>query len=62
MKVIKPFTCKVTKMRYEAGSDYTGTRGAELAAKGFVVIEEKSKEPAHTPKKKDVGPSPKKNK
>jgi hypothetical protein len=43
MKVLKPFTCKVTKKRYEAGEVYEGSRGAELAAKGLVeeVIKEK---------------------
>jgi hypothetical protein len=51
MKVLKPFTCKVTKRRYEAGDVYEGARGEELAAKGLVeeVIKEKA-EVSHTPK------------
>jgi hypothetical protein len=62
MKVLKPFTCKVTKKRYEAGEVYEGNRGVELAAKGFVeeVIKEKA-EVSHTPKKDAEGePSAKK--
>jgi hypothetical protein len=62
MKVLKPFTCKVTKKRYEAGEVYEGSRGAELAAKGFVEeVEKEKKEVSHTPKKDAEGePSAKK--
>jgi hypothetical protein len=49
MNVLKPFTCKVTGKRYEAGDNYEGTRGAELAAKGFVEAKEKV-EVNHIPK------------
>jgi hypothetical protein len=58
MKVLKPFTCKVTKRRYEAGEVYEGNRGAELAAKGLVEIKEKA-EVSHTPKDSEGEPTKK---
>jgi hypothetical protein len=57
MNVIKPFTCKVTKKRYEAGDVYEGPRGAELAEKGFVVVKEKV-EQTHVAKVKDPETEP----
>jgi hypothetical protein len=58
MKVIKPFTCRVTRIRYEAGSEYTGDRGAELAKKGFVEVKEKA-EVSHVKKDAEVEPTKK---
>jgi hypothetical protein len=59
MKVIKPFTCKVTKIRYEAGSDYTGARGAELAEKGFLEADKEKAEVTHISKEADIEPTKK---
>jgi hypothetical protein len=60
MKVLKPFTCKVTKKRYEAGEVYEGNRGVELAAKGFVEeVEKEKKEVSHTPKDAEGEPTKK---
>jgi hypothetical protein len=36
MKVLKDFTCKVTKKRWLEGQEYKGERGKELTEKGFV--------------------------
>jgi hypothetical protein len=52
MKVIKPFTCKVSKKRYEAGDQYEGTRGQELKDKGFLEGEEEVIEKKKVSKKK----------
>ena len=58
MKVIKPFTCRVTRIRYEAGQEYTGQRGEELAAKGFVERKEKA-EVSHVQKDSEAEPTKK---
>ena len=60
MKVIQSFTCKVTGKRYEAGEEYDGKRGAELAAKGLVeeVIKEKV-EQTHVQKDAEIEPTKK---
>jgi hypothetical protein len=58
MKVLQPFTCKVTKKRYEAGDVYEGNRGAELAAKGLVEAKEKA-EQTHVQKDSEAEPTKK---
>jgi hypothetical protein len=60
MKVIKEFTCKVTKQRFNVGDNYDGLRGDELREKGFIEAKEK-KEVTHTPKTKVTEPKKKKD-
>jgi hypothetical protein len=60
MKVLKDFTCKVTGKRWLVGESYEGSRGEELAAKGFVEAKEK-KEATHISKKEVKQPKKKKD-
>lgn len=60
MKVLKSFTCRLTRRRYEAGSTYDGKRGVELAAKGVIEAPKEKAEIQPVKEKKEIS-KPKKN-
>lgn len=54
MKVLKTFTCRVTRKRHEAGSEYDGNRGKELAEKGMVELPKEKAEKQPGKEKKEI--------